>query len=423
MSENPSIEVNARRYKWPDRPLVVVCIDGSEPGYPESDCGGYIDQALAAGCMPYLSEAIESGGTWRLADCVVPSFTNPNNLSIVTGVPPAVHGICGNYFYDRQAHVEIMMNDPQLLRAQTILAGFEGSGAKLVVITAKDKLRGMLGHGLSFGEHGSVCFSAEKADRATLGNNGVENVLDLVDAPLPSVYSADLSEFVFAAAVKLMQTHRPDIMYLSTTDYVQHKHAPGTIRANEFYAMMDGYWGKLHAEGVTLALTADHGMKAKHDSLGAPNVIYLQRILDTWLGAAVARVICPITDPYVVHHGALGGFVTVYLPTEIDVPAVVARVADLQGVDCALSRAEGCERFELPEDRMGDMLVVAGHNTVIGTTPERHDLSGLDAPLRSHGGLSEQRVPFIINRATPSLSVDRELRNYDIFDVALNYVQ
>ena len=61
---------------------------------------------------------------------------------------------------------------------------------------------------------------------------------------MPSVYSADLSEFVFAAGVKLMERYRPDIMYLSTTDYIQHKHAPGTKVANDFYRMMDGYLGR-----------------------------------------------------------------------------------------------------------------------------------------------------------------------------------
>ena len=56
---------------------------------------------------------------------------------------------------------------------------------------------------------------------------------------------------------------RPDVMYLSTTDYVQHKHAPGTDGADAFYRMMDGYLGKLDAMGCTIVLTADHGMNAK----------------------------------------------------------------------------------------------------------------------------------------------------------------
>ncbi len=294
------ITVNGRRYAWPDRPLVVVCVDGSEPDY--------IRRAIAAGAMPYLAAALP-GGTDRLADCVVPSFTNPNNLSIVTGVPPSAHGICGNYFFDRDANAEVMMNDPRYLRCGTILAAFAREGARLAVVTAKDKLRRLLGH-----EMRGVCFSAEKADETTEAEHGVADGLELVGLPLPSVYSADLSEFVFAAGVKLMESVRPDIMYLSTTDYVQHKHPPGSADANEFYGMMDGYYAKLDGLGATLAITADHGMNAKTDAAGRPRVIYLQDHLDRWVGAGRARVILPITDPYVVHHGALGSFATVYLP-------------------------------------------------------------------------------------------------------------
>ena len=199
-----AVTVNGRSYAWPDRPLVVMCIDGCEPDY--------VRQAIAAGAMPFLAQALP-GGTERLADCVVPSFTNPNNLSIVTGVPPAVHGICGNYFFDRDAGAEVMMNDPRYLRCGTILAAFSREGARVAVVTAKDKLRALLGHGMS-----GVCFSAEKADRTTAAEHGVADGLGLAGMPLPSVYSAELSEFVFAAGVKLLESTRPEIMYLSTTD-------------------------------------------------------------------------------------------------------------------------------------------------------------------------------------------------------------
>ena len=414
------IEVNGRAYAWPADPVVVVCIDGSEPGYEGSDSGGYIERAVDSGNMPFL-EIARRAGTDRLADCVVPSFTNPNNISIVTGVPPAVHGICGNYFYDREADAEVMMNDPRFLRAGTIFEAFQKAGARVGAVTAKDKLCRLLGSGLAFGTSGSFCFSAEKADAANRAEHGIENVSDAVGLPVPSVYSADLSEFVLAAGVKLMETLRPDILYLSTTDYVQHKHAPGSAGANSFYRMMDGYFAKLDALGATLALTADHGMKAKHDANGDPDVIYLQALLDDWLGAAAARVICPITDPYVVHHGALGGFATVYLPAAADAADVISRLASLDGVECALTRSEGCRRFELPEDRVGDVIVIASRNKVLGTRPERHDLSGLSEPLRSHGGLSEQRVPLILNRPSPALAPERRLRNFDVFDVALNH--
>jgi phosphonoacetate hydrolase len=226
---------------------------------------------------------------------------------------------------------------------------------------------------------------------------------------------------VFAAGVQLLGRVRPDVMYLSTTDYVQHKHAPGTPEANAFYAMMDGYLARLAALGATVALTADHGMNAKTDKTGAPRIVYLQDHLDAWLGAGQARVILPITDPYVVHHGALGSFATVYLPAGADLPGVGKRLGALAGIEAVLERAEACRRFELPPDRMGDLVVVSERHTVVGTAASKHDLSGLDAPLRSHGGLSEQRVPLLVNRRT-RLAPDARLRNFDAFDVALNRV-
>ena len=403
------LHVNSRSYKLPSLPTVVVCIDGCEPDY--------LAQAVAGGHMPWLKRTLALG-SGLIADCVVPTFTNPNNLSIVTGAPPSVHGICGNYLFDTTSGTEVMMNDAKWLRAPTLLAALADAGKSVAVVTAKDKLRSLLGHKLR-----GICFSAEKADQVSLADNGIADVLALVGKPVPSVYSAELSEFVFAAGVKLMQRARPDLMYLSTTDYIQHKHAPGTPGANAFYAMMDGYLGQLEAMGCVIALTADHGMNAKVAMDGTPDVVYLQDWFDAWLGAATARVILPITDPYVVHHGALGSFATVYLPQDVDPAAACARLQAHAGMELVLTRAQAAERFELPADRIGDLVAVSGRFTVIGTSAARHDLSALEVPLRSHGGISEQRVPLILNRALPGLDRQRRLRNFDAFDLALNHAQ
>ncbi len=413
-SDNTVISVNGRDYRWPDRPRVVVCIDGSEPDY--------IDTAIAAGAMPWMASVLAGRGRDLHARCVVPSFTNPNNISIVTGVPPAVHGICGNFFYDVANDREVMMNEPELMRAPTIFKAFQDAGAKIAIVTAKDKLRRLLGNGLRFGKEGAICFSSEKSAEATLEANGIDDVLDRVGMDVPSVYSAELSEFIFAAGVELMQRERPDLMYLSTTDYIQHKFAPGSDGANAFYAMMDNYFAQLDELGAVLALTADHGMNAKHDADGKPNIIYLQDEMDRFLGAGRARVILPITDPYVVHHGALGSFATVYLPDGADVDGLKAQLAELDGIDAVYANAEGCAHFELAPDRMGDLILVSGRHVVIGTTAARHDLSGLDVPLRSHGGVTEQDVPLIVSQPLGGLDEDRRWRNFDAFDVALNYV-
>jgi phosphonoacetate hydrolase len=406
-----TVSVNGRDYAWPKTPTVVVCIDGSEPGY--------IEQAIEAGLAPHFDRLMRTGAN-VLAKSVIPSFTNPNNISIITGRPPAVHGIAGNYFYDRQAGEEVMMNDARFMRAPTIMQAFHDAGATVAVVTAKDKLRTLLGNGLDMSTGRAVAFSSEKADQATVAENGLGDVLNFVGMKLPSVYSADLSEFVFAAGVKLLRERRPDLMYLSTTDYVQHKAAPGSQVANRFYTMLDRYVGELDAAGCNLVLTADHGMNDKHLADGEPDVIFLQELLDAELGAGTARVILPITDPYVVHHGALGSFATVYLPVA-RVAEVVSRLAAVEGIDVAIPAEEACRRFDLPADRIGDVVVISSRHKVLGTARAKHDLSGLTEPLRSHGGLTEQVVPMIANRRV-TLRDGHDLRNYDVFDVALNLV-
>jgi len=402
-------EVNRRHYRLPRQPTVVVCVDGCEPEY--------IAQAVAAGVAPWLARVLAEG-TALIADGVVPTFTNPNNLSIVTGAPPSVHGICGNYWYDTASGTEVMMNDPKWLRAPTILSALASAGASCAVITAKDKLRKLLGHGMR-----GICFSSERADQVSLAENGIADVLAMVGMPVPDVYSADLSEFVFAAGVQLMRGVRPDLMYLSSTDYVQHKHAPGTPGANAFYAMMDRYLAQLDAAGCVIALTADHGMNAKTGMDGRPDVIYLQDLMDEWLGVARARVILPITDPYVVHHGALGSFATVYLPNGTAADGLAQRLAARRGIEGVFTRSQAAERFELPADRIGDLVVVSERSTVIGTSVARHDLSALEVPLRSHGGVTEQRVPLILNRRIAGIDRERRWRNFDAFDLALNHAQ
>jgi phosphonoacetate hydrolase len=407
-----NITVNGRSYRFPKVPTVCVCIDGSEPGY--------IERAVASGLAPNFARLMQDGSN-LLAQSVIPSFTNPNNLSIITGSPPAVHGIAGNYFFDPVSKQEVMMNDARFLRAPTIMKAFHDAGATVAVVTAKDKLRTLLGHGLDMSSGRAIAFSSEKADKATLQDNGIADVPQRIGMRVPDVYSSELSEFVMAAGVSIVMRERPNLMYLSTTDYVQHKAAPGSPMANAFYAMMDRYVGALDEQGCVLVLTADHGMNDKHLPNGEPDVIYLQDIFDAWLGKDKARVILPITDPYVAHHGALGSFATVYLPSVANPVEILDKLRAVDGIELAVFRDEACRRFELPPDRIGDIVAISTVHKVLGTSRARHDLSGLTEPLRSHGGLTEQTVPMIANRKV-TLPDDRKLRNFDIFDVALNHV-
>lgn len=405
MGTENEVEANGRKYTPALDCAVVICLDGCEPEY--------LDIAISEGLMPNL-QRIRKEGTDALAHSVIPSFTNPNNMSIATGRPPSVHGICGNFLFDPETGEEVMMNDVRFLRAPTLFSKYYEGGSRVAVVTAKDKLRALLGAGLEFGEDRAICFSSEKADLATKADNGIHNASEWLGRPVPEVYSADLSEFVLAAGVKILKEWSPNVMYLSTTDYVQHKFAPNQQGAKDFYSMADKYIGELDALGAALVVTADHGMKPKHDANGKPSVIYVQDILDQWLGQAAARVILPITDPYVVHHGALGSFATAYLPAEVDTNEITEKLSNLEGILLVINKSEAVKRFDLPPDRIGDIVVISAENMTLGTSVDRHDLEALKEPLRSHGGLTEQEVPFIVNRKIDLPEVPN-LRNYDAF--------
>ena len=405
MSVKSPVVANDRTYAVPKTCAIAICLDGCEPEY--------LEVAIAKGLMPVLKRMRETG-TDRLAHSVIPSFTNPNNLSIATGRPPAVHGICGNFLFDPDTGEEVMMNDVRFLRAPTLFSKFYEAGARVAMVTAKDKLRALLGSGLKFDEDRAIAFSSERSGETTKAEHGIDDASEWLGIPVPDVYSSELSEFVFAAGVKLLKEWKPDVMYLSTTDYIQHKFAPHDKGALDFYAMFDRYLGELDAMGAAIVVTADHGMKPKHDENGDPAVIYMQDVMDAWLGEAAARVILPITDPYVVHHGALGSFATCYLPEGTDVSEIVARLKALPEMLEVLTKAEAVAKYELPADRIGDLTMVSTENMTIGTSAHRHDLAALKEPLRSHGGLTEQEVPFIVNRVIdlPNAPV---LRNFDAF--------
>jgi phosphonoacetate hydrolase len=386
------IELNDRQYRLPTRPVAVICADGCDPAYLEA--------GFAAGVLPTIDKWRDDG-FYGLADAVMPTFTNPNNMSIVTGAPPAVHGIAGNFALDRDSGAEVMMTDPAMLRSDTILALMSQAGVATAAITAKDKLRLMLGRGLAIGDNG-ICFSSEQADRCTPDEHGINGIEALVGRPKPDMYSADLSLFVLDAGIRLVEEGRAQLLYLSLSDYVQHGHAPDEPEALAFHQALDARLVRLAELGCIVALTADHGMNDKALPDGRPHVLYLEDILNAHFGADAARVICPITDPFVRHHGALGSFVRVYRNKGAPLATMRHAIRALPGVDSVLTREEACAALELPYDREADLVVTGDQNTVIGATAAEHDVSALAGHrLRSHGGAFEQRVPFLLSRPPP----------------------
>ena len=405
------VEVNGRTYAAPKRPTAVIVVDGFDPAY--------LDHGFANGTLPTM-QSFTKAGFVGIADCSMPSTTNTNNTSIVTGVPPAVHGINGNYYLDAETGKEIMITDASRLRCGTILGALSEAGVPTAVVTAKDKLLKVLAYRMT-----GIAFSSEYAHKANLADNAIDNVEAMVGRPQPDQYSADLSLFVLDAGVKILSAFGPRLMYLSTSDYVQHKHAPGEPEADAYHRAVDTVVGKLIALGATVAITADHGMNDKSAADGTANVIYLEDQLNGRFGAGTVRVICPIADPFVKHHGALGSFVRVHLRKPADVAAMMAFSGTLSGVELVLDKADVCRGFDLPLDREGDFAVFGDRRTVIGARREDHDLTQLAGHrLRSHGGLGEQKVPFLISRplnaAYRQRAKDRPLHNYDIFDFALN---
>jgi len=409
------VTVNDTTYRWPLRPVVVVCIDGGDPRY--------LQRYLADGSIPNIARFISQGFA-GVADGSMPSFTCPNNMSMITGTPTAKHGISGNFYLDTATWKPVVMTGPELLRGDTVIARFAAAGAKVVSITAKDKLRKQLAKGLDVSQ-GHVSFSTEFADQCTMAENGIENVIEWLGMAKPGMYSMELSLFVLEAGLKLLKERRPDLLFLSLTDWVQHKWAPEEGDARRFYQKLDDVFGRLAAHDITLALTADHGMSDKSNEAGEPNVIWLQDILDARFGKDETIVVCPITDAFVAHHGALGGFVRVWSRGKITARQIIEHIGGIDGIEMALDKATACRMFDMPPDREADVAVVSREDTCIGSSARNHDLAGLKGNrLRTHGGVSEAKVPFILSRplndAYKAKAAGAPLKSYQIFDYAIN---
>jgi phosphonoacetate hydrolase len=373
-----AVRVNGRDYRLPDgkQAYVAICLDGADPQY--------FEHAFAAGTMPELARW-KSEATYVVGEAAFPTFTNPNNVSIVTGVSPAEHGIAGNHFYDPERREDVAMNERRYIRTPTVLEALSKAGARVLAVTAKDKLTKMIHPGAP-----GAAYSAE--------SKGLD------------VYSAEASLFVLDEGIRAIERGELDFGYLSTTDYIQHKHAPGSGEADDFYAEIDARLKRFGALGAYVALTADHGMNSKTRADGSPDVVYLSDHLPR-----EARVTLPITDPYVVHHGALGGCAMVYLSEGIERAREVLSV--LPGVEAVLEREEAARSLELPRDRIGDLVVLAGPTAVLGKSAREHDLTHVAHGLRSHGSLHEARVPIALNRR---VQLSARPRNRDLFHLLLN---
>ncbi len=394
---------NDRSYGVPPRSVLAICADGWDPDY--------VDDALERSLMPRLAEALAAGGTYALGRAQVPTFTNPNNITIVTGVSAARNGIAGNHYRDEYG-AEVQVTDARFLRATTIHAAAHGEGIGVLCVTAKDKLRALLASG------GVPAFSAECAHEQSLADG--TPVTEIAGAPNPDIYDWRLSPYTIDLAVALAARLEAKIVYASLTDFVQHAAAPRDAMADAFYRAIDESIGHALDAGFVVGLAADHGMRAKAHSDGSPNVRFLDDALSD-AGVRGAHTLCPITDPYVVHHAALGSLAWVHLDDLDQRDRARGALAQLPGVEAVLDRFAAADAFELPADRIGDLIVLADADTVLGKSAAAHDLSALRGTLRSHGGLHERTVPIIVTHALAEGALaGRDLRNRDLHDLLLN---
>jgi len=403
-----TFSVNDRSYSLPTRPVVVICVDG---------CGDeYLSTSLAHGRMPNLAGVIPKGYRGMVRGAL-PSFTNVNNASITTGMPPVATGFGGNFFIEPETGEEVMMNSSKYLRCGTILAAAAKAGRKVAMVTAKNKLLDILSHDLE-----GIAFSSEFASQAEEATHGIGNVEELVGLPTPPIYSAEASLFALAAGAKLIEHGLADFLYLSLTDYMQHKFAPHTPESLDFYEGIDTQIGKMLELGAVIGITADHGMNAKDKPDGSPNVIYLESLLDGEFGPG-NKVILPITDPYVVHHGSLGSEAMIYLQDPSQAMAIADWVFQLDGITEVVDRPTAVKKLELPGDRIGDLIVMSARDVVVGRKPEYHDLELVKGGLRSHGGRYEEMVPMVISEPLSEEYMAKaagDPRNFDVFDFVCN---
>jgi phosphonoacetate hydrolase len=356
---------------------VILCIDGLDPAYLEATPTPAIDD-LAAG-------RLGQPAFYTVGQAVVPTVTNVNNVSLITGAPPSVHGITANYLLDSRSGQETYMESAEFLCSPTILERAGRLGRSTAVLTAKQKLLELVGRGADY----TLC--AEAPDTSVVAALG----------PPPDIYAPELNLWLLDALIWALRERDPDLVYCATTDGMMHHHAPETPASQAHIRGLDDALGRI-AEAWPqrqILLTADHGMAAKLWGVD------LERALRA--GSIAARAIPIIKDRYVAHHGNQGGAAYVHLSEPEAIEEAIALLNAIPGVEEIHTREQAAARFQLMAQRVGDLLVLADADTVFGI----FDTVRVPVQLRSHGSRHEAAVPILAHG--PQIGVDYR-RNYDL---------
>jgi phosphonoacetate hydrolase len=340
---------------------LVAMIDGLDSRY------------LEQGDMPLLA-ALGEGGTSETVEAVLPTVTNANNVSIACAAYPDDHGITGNSYLDESTGTAEYMEDGSAILVPTLFERAATHGHKSALLTAKVKTINLLGAG---------------SDLAIAAEQPGPELVERYGRP-PDIYSAEINHWLWKVAIDLLE-REPDIalIYVHTTDFPMHAWRPDDPRSTSHLNALDQLIAAAldAAPDAALYATADHGMNDK------------RRCWD--LAAACANRGTPVRfalsaerDRYVRHHRTFGGTAWVWLDDHGDHDAVATTIADLDGVEAVMSRAEAARAHRLLPERIGDLAVFGDRSTVFGDL-DGTELELLEDGYRSHGSRHERHVPLI----------------------------
>lgn len=342
---------------------IIVCLDGTSPEY------------IAKSETPNL-DAMAKEGFSTIGQAVVPTVTNVNNTTIITAGFPEEHGITSNYYYDPSTRTEVYMESSEFVLKETMFRSMAKRGKRAVLLTAKDKLKTLIQDGAAVAE------SAERPSRW---------IIDQAGAP-SGIYTVEVNHWLFEAARAILQHDAPDLIYITTTDYITHTYSPDDEKAQWNYSQIDRLVGELlncAPADAEMVVTADHGMKPKTYGLD------LNKILKD--AGIAANVVPIIKDRHVVHHKNLGGAAYVYLDDPATREDAMALLSQEKGVESVMTSAEAARKYRLHPSRIGHIFVLADKESVFGALPTARE----PVEVRSHGSLHEREIPIYARGAGP----------------------
>jgi phosphonoacetate hydrolase len=322
--------------------------------------------------MPELKK-LATEGLFKPGRAVYPTLTNANNLSIVCGAWPEVHGVTTNCYLDEETGSPRFLEDPSFLRSPTLFEKARTRGLRSALLTSKAKTLRILGDAVE------VSVAAQEPEMDIVKRYGRP----------PDIYSSEVNFWLWRVALDLLK-NRPEIgvIYVHTTDYAMHRWRPDEQESLDHLAVLDSQIGEAMkiAPDATLLVTADHGMNSKKRCLDLHKISR-----DAGLGVRFA--LSPVADRLVMHHGGHGGVSYVYVEEQSDRGRIMDFISTLSGVEEVLSRESAASRYHLLANRIGDIVVGADQDTVFGTLAGHFE--DLPSGYRNHGSHYEEAVPII----------------------------